>query len=152
LADPARPFVAIMGGAKVSDKIAVVENLLNKVDSLLIGGGMANTFLKAQGKESGGSVVENGKLDVARRLSRKGGDKMVLPVDVLVADRMEADAQRKTVDVGAVPAGWRILDIGPKTVALFKQRLQGSKTVVWNGPMGVFEMAPFAEGTFAIAR
>jgi 3-phosphoglycerate kinase len=152
LADPARPFVAIMGGAKVSDKIAVVDNLLSKVDALLIGGGMANTFLKAQGKNVGDSLVENDKLDVAKDLLRRGGPKLVLPVDVIVADQFDINAQRQTVDAGAVPAGWRILDMGPRTIALFKQRLQGAKTVVWNGPMGVFEMAPFAAGTFAVAQ
>jgi phosphoglycerate kinase len=152
LADPARPFVAIMGGAKVSDKIAVVENLLGKVDALFIGGGMANTFLKAQGKDVGDSLVENDKLDVARDLIRKGGAKLVLPVDVVIADQFDVNAQRQTVEVGAVPAGWRILDMGPKTIERFTQRLQGARTVVWNGPMGVFEMAPFAAGTRGVAE
>ncbi len=149
---PARPFVAILGGAKVSDKIAVITNLLDKVDTLLIGGGMANTFLKAQGKEVGDSLVENDKLEVARELLRKGGAKLVLPVDVVIADRFDAGAQRRVVAVEAVPAGWRILDIGSQTVARFAGCLRGARTVVWNGPMGVFELAPFAEGTFAIAR
>ncbi len=152
LTAPARPFVAILGGAKVSDKIAVINNLLDKVDTLLIGGGMANTFLKAQGKEVGASLVEDDKLDVARELLRKGGAKLALPVDVVIADRFDAGAQRRVVTVEAVPAGWRILDIGPQTVGQFTGRLRGARTVVWNGPMGVFELAPFAAGTFAIAR
>jgi phosphoglycerate kinase len=152
LASPERPFVAIMGGAKISDKIAVIRNLLSKVDTLLIGGGMANTFFKAQGYSVGDSLVEDEALDTARELLREGGDKLVLPVDCVVADRFDADAQSKVVAVNEVPAGWRILDIGPATVAHFGNRLQGAKTVVWNGPMGVFEFPRFAEGTFAIAR
>jgi phosphoglycerate kinase len=152
LASPERPFVAIMGGAKISDKIAVIRNLLSKVDTLLIGGGMANTFFKAQGYHVGDSLVEDEALDTARELLREGGDKLVLPVDCVVADRFDADAQSKVVAVNEVPAGWRILDIGPATVAHFGNRLQGAKTVVWNGPMGVFEFPRFAEGTFAIAK
>ena len=115
LAAPARPFVAVLGGAKVSDKIEVIHNLLGKVDSLLIGGGMANTFLKAEGKAVGESLVENDKLEEARTLLRDGGSKLILPVDVVVADRLDAEAQTRTVSVDAVPAGWRILDIGPET-------------------------------------
>jgi phosphoglycerate kinase len=152
LAAPTRPFVAILGGAKVSDKIAVIHNLLGKVDTLLIGGGMANTFLKAQGKEIGESLVENDKVEVARDLLQQGGRKLVLPVDVVIAEHTDANAQRRTVEVNAVPAGWRILDIGAKTIERFTEHLQGARTVVWNGPMGVFELAPFAEGTFAIAH
>ena len=152
LASPERPFVAIMGGAKISDKIAVIRNLLSKVDTLLIGGGMANTFFKAQGYDVGDSLVENEALDTACELLREGGDKLILPVDCVVADRFEADAQSRVVAVNEVPAGWRILDIGPATVAHFGNRLQGAKTVVWNGPMGVFEFPRFAEGTFAIAK
>ena len=152
LTNPTRPFVAILGGAKVSDKIAVIENLLGKVDRLLIGGGMANTFLRAQGKEVGESLVENDKLEVARDLLQKGASKLVLPVDVVMADQFDARALRRTVAANAVLSSWRILDIGPKTVEQFKKHLHGARTVVWNGPMGVFEMAPFAEGTFAIAR
>jgi phosphoglycerate kinase len=151
LAAPARPFVSVLGGAKVSDKIAVIHNLLGKVDSLLIGGGMANTFLKAQGKAVGESLVENDKLEEARTLLRDGGSKLILPVDVVVADGIDAKAQRRAVSVEAVPAGWRILDIGPQTVERFTQHLHKAKTVVWNGPMGVFELEPFAAGTFAIA-
>ena len=152
LTNPTRPFVAILGGAKVSDKIAVIENLLDKVDRLLIGGGMANTFLRAQGKEVGESLVENDKLEVARDLLQKGASKLVLPVDVVMADQFDARALRRTVAANAVLSSWRILDIGPKTVEQFKEHLHGARTVVWNGPMGVFEMTPFAEGTFAIAR
>ena len=152
LASPERPFVAIMGGAKISDKIAVVKNLLGKVDALLIGGGMANTFFKAQGHNVADSLVEDEALDTARQLLKESGDKLVLPVDCVVADRFDAGAQSKVVPVNEVPAGWRILDIGPATVAHFGNRLQGAKTVVWNGPMGVFEFPRFAKGTFAIAR
>jgi phosphoglycerate kinase len=152
LADPVRPFVAILGGAKVSDKIAVIDNLLGKVDALLVGGGMANTFLKAQGREIGKSLVENDKVAVAEKLLREAGSKLVLPVDAVVGDKLDAAAERRTVDVTAVPPGWLILDIGPKTIAAFTDRLRGVKTVIWNGPMGVFEMEPFAAGTFAIAR
>jgi phosphoglycerate kinase len=152
LASPSRPFVALLGGAKVSDKIEVIHNLLEKVDWLLIGGGMANTFLKAQGKAVGESLVENDKLDVAQTLLRDGGQKLILPVDVLVADRLVAEAHTRIVSVNAVPAGWRILDIGPQTVELFSRYLGSARTVVWNGPMGVFEMEPFSAGTFAIAH
>jgi phosphoglycerate kinase len=152
LTNPTRPFVAILGGAKVSDKIAVIENLLGKADRLLIGGGMANTFLKAQGEEVGQSLVENDKLEAAKDLLQKGASKLVLPVDVVIADQFDARALHCTVAVNAVLSNWRILDIGPKTVEWFKEHLHGARTVVWNGPMGVFEMAPFAAGTFAIAH
>jgi phosphoglycerate kinase len=152
LTNPARPFVAILGGAKVSDKIAVIENLLGKVDRLLIGGGMANTFLRAQGKEVGQSLVESDKLEVAAALLKQGASKLFLPVDVVIADRVDARALHSTVAVDAVPSSWRIVDIGPRTVQRFTELLRGAQTVVWNGPMGVFELAPFAVGTFAIAR
>jgi phosphoglycerate kinase len=152
LSAPARPFVAVLGGAKVSDKIEVIHNLLGKVDSLLIGGGMANTFLKAEGKAVGESLVENDKLAEAGILLRDGGSKLILPVDAVVADRLDAGAQTRTVRVDAVPSGWRILDIGPETTERFVQHLSTAQTVVWNGPMGVFELEPFAAGTFAIAR
>jgi phosphoglycerate kinase len=152
LHNPARPFVAILGGAKVSDKIAVMENLLAKVDRLLIGGGMANTLLRAQGKEVGQSLVENDKIEVAKDLLRKGVSKLVLPVDVVIADQFDARALHSTVSVDAVLASWRIVDIGPQTVELFQEHLRTARTVVWNGPMGVFELAPFAGGTFAIAH
>jgi phosphoglycerate kinase len=152
LADPARPFVAILGGAKVSDKIGVIEHLLGVVDALLVGGGMANTFLKARGKEVGESLVEHEKLDVANGLLRRGGPKLVLPVDVVIAERVTADAPSRTVSIDDVPAGWRILDVGPRTLYAFGERLRGARTVVWNGPMGVFEIEPFAGGTVALAR
>ena len=152
LANPVRPFVAILGGAKVSDKIAVIEQLLGKVDVLLVGGGMANTFLKALGKEIGQSLIEENKLDVAMALLTRAGDKLELPVDVVIADRFDVNAQRRVVTVSEVPATWRILDIGPSTVERFTTRLQTARTVVWNGPMGVFELAPFATGTVAVAR
>jgi phosphoglycerate kinase len=152
LADPERPFLAILGGAKISDKIGVIQSLLSQVDSLLIGGGMANTFFKAQGLDVGDSLVEDDVLDTARQLLESAGDKLVLPVDCVVADRFEADAESKVVPVDQVPDGWRILDIGPASVAHFSNRLAVAKTVVWNGPMGVFEFPKFAEGTLAIAR
>jgi phosphoglycerate kinase len=152
LAEPEPPFLAILGGAKISDKIGVIQNLLKKVDSLLIGGGMANTFFKAQGLDVAESLVEDEALETARELLESAGDRLVLPVDCVVADRFDAEAEAKTVPVDEVPAGWRILDIGPATVAHFSNRLAAAKTVVWNGPMGVFEFPRFAEGTFAIAR
>lgn len=152
LESPERPFAAILGGAKISDKIGVIENLLGKVDVLLIGGGMANTFFKAQGYDVGESLVEDESLDTARDMLARAGGKLVLPVDAVVADAFSADAQSKVVEVNAVPAGWRILDIGPKTVDLFKEKLAGAKTVVWNGPMGVFEFPRFATGTVEIAK
>ena len=151
LEKPKRPFVAILGGAKVSDKIAVIERLLGIADTLLIGGGMANTFFKAQGLEIGQSLVEAEKVDVAKELLKKSGKKLVLPVDAVIADKFDANAQTKTVPVKQVPADWRILDIGPATVDEFKSRLAGAKTVVWNGPMGVFEFPAFAKGTVAVA-
>jgi phosphoglycerate kinase len=152
LAAPEHPFIAILGGAKISSKIGVVDNLLTRVDGLLIGGGMANTFLKAQGYEIGQSLVEDDSLDVASKTLERAGEKLVLPVDVVVADRFDAAASSKRVLVDQVPEDWLILDIGPDTVELFKRKLAGAKTVVWNGPLGVFEFPRFAEGTFAIAR
>lgn len=152
IADPERPFVAILGGAKVSDKIGVIENLLEKADRILIGGGMANTFFKAQGYEMADSLVEDDVIDVAKTLLDKAGGKLVLPVDVVIADAFEADADDKVMDVGDVPAGWRILDIGPRTVKAFEDIIERAGTVVWNGPMGVFEFDKFARGTFDIAE
>ncbi len=151
IADPKRPFVAILGGAKVSDKIGVIENLLDKADTILIGGGMANTFFKAQGYDMADSLVEEDALETAKMLLAKAGGKLVLPVDVVMADAFSNDANAKTMDLGNVPAGWRILDIGPKTVAAFDAIINKAGTVVWNGPMGVFEFDKFAKGTFAIA-
>jgi phosphoglycerate kinase len=153
LENPERPFVAILGGAKVSDKIAVIESLLGKVDKLLIGGGMANTFLKAQGFALGNSLVEDGSLELARELLAKSAGKIVLPTDGVLGDKFDADAKQETVQLSAgVPAGWMMYDIGPDTVAAFRAILESARTVVWNGPMGVFELKPFAIGTFAIAQ
>jgi len=152
IANPARPFVAILGGAKISDKIGVIDNLLDKADAVLIGGGMANTFLKAKGLSMGDSLVEDDVLETAKTLLKKGGDKLHLPVDVVIANAFENEAQRKVVPVGPIEDGWRILDIGPKTVKNYSDVIQKAGTVVWNGPMGVFEMANFAEGTYGVAR
>ncbi|MCS6825740.1 MAG: phosphoglycerate kinase, partial [Caldilinea sp.] len=152
LENPERPFIAILGGAKISDKIGVISNLLKKVDAILIGGGMANTFLAAQGFNMGKSLVETDALDTARELLAKGGDLIHLPVDLRVADAFAPDANDKVVPVNEVPADWMALDIGPATIAHFANRLAGAKTVVWNGPMGVFEFPKFAQGTFAIAE
>ncbi|MDY6872621.1 MAG: phosphoglycerate kinase [Chloroflexota bacterium] len=152
IADPKRPFVAILGGAKVSDKIGVIENLLDKADRILIGGGMANTFFKAQGYDMADSLVEEDAIETAKDLLAKAGDKLVLPVDVVLADDFAADAAEQTMAVGDVPAGWRILDIGPKTVAEFDKVIADAGTVVWNGPMGVFEFDAFAKGTFEVAK
>ncbi|MEX1248075.1 MAG: phosphoglycerate kinase [Anaerolineales bacterium] len=152
LAEPKRPFVAIIGGAKVSDKIEVIRNLLDKADQLLIGGGMANTILKAQGLEMGDSLVETEAIDTAKTLLAAGSRKLRLPVDFVIADAFDEKAHHKTMKVGAVPAGWRVLDIGPDTVDEFTGFIQKAGTVVWNGPMGVFEMKPFAAGTFALAK
>jgi len=150
--NPKKPFIAILGGAKVSDKIGVIKNLLNKADAVLIGGGMANTFFKAQGYPMADSLVEDEALDTARELLKLGGNKLRLPVDVVIGDKFDADAQMKTIPVGPVPDGWRILDIGPETVAAYGKVIAGAGTVVWNGPMGVFEFPKFAQGTFAIAK
>jgi phosphoglycerate kinase len=150
--NPAKPFVAIIGGAKISDKIGVIRNLLRKVDALLIGGGMANTFLAAKGYEMADSLVEAESIDTAKELMAEGGDKLVLPVDGVVADAFSADAASKIVPANGVEAGWRMLDIGPKTIELFGAKLAGAKTVVWNGPMGVFEFPAFAKGTTAVAE
>lgn len=152
IADPKRPFIAILGGAKISDKIGVIKNLLTKADRILIGGGMANTFFEAQGYAIGDSLVEADALETARDLLKAGSAKLQLPVDMVIADKFEDGAAHKVIPVGAVPDGWRILDIGPDTVALFTQALQGAGTVIWNGPMGVFEFPTFAVGTFAIAK
>ncbi|MER3544528.1 MAG: phosphoglycerate kinase [Chloroflexota bacterium] len=152
LENPDRPFIAILGGAKISDKIGVIRNLLTKVDRLLIGGGMANTFLKAQGFQVGDSLVEDDSLDTARALLQSAGGKLLLPVDVVIGDRFDPQAEARTVRVDAVPEGWRILDIGPETVQRYTEALRGARLIVWNGPMGVFEFPRFAQGTFAIAR
>jgi phosphoglycerate kinase len=150
--NPKRPFVAILGGAKVSDKIGVIKNLLQKADSVLIGGGMANTFFKAQGYGMGDSLVEGEALETAKELLKIGGQKLHLPVDMVIADKFEDSAHKKTMDVSEVPAGWRVLDIGPETVKAYSKIISDAGTVVWNGPMGVFEFPNFASGTFEIAK
>lgn len=153
LESPKRPFVAILGGAKVSDKIAVIDALIDKCDSLLIGGGMANTFFLAKGTALGKSLIEPDAVETAKKLIERGGSKLVLPVDAVIGDRFADDAEKKVIDVSAgVPEGWSIYDIGPKTQALFAGVLDGAKTVVWNGPMGVFEMPNFAAGTLAVGE
>lgn len=152
IANPERPFVAILGGAKVSDKIGVIQNLLEKADQLLIGGGMANTFFKAQGYPVGESLVEDDVLDTARQLVKKDDKKLRLPIDVVIADAFDADAEHKVMSMGPVPDGWRIMDIGPQTVDAYAKTVKGAGTVVWNGPMGVFEFPAFAEGTFGVAK
>lgn len=152
---PVRPLAAIVGGAKVSSKLGALENMLARVDRLLIGGAMANTFLKSQGLEVGASKVEDDLLDAARQIltaAREKGVKVYLPVDVIAADRFAADAVCKQVTVQDIPACWMALDIGPATVTLFTEALADAKTIVWNGPMGAFEMDPFARGTMALAH
>ncbi|SFR03385.1 phosphoglycerate kinase [Desulfoscipio geothermicus] len=155
LSEPAKPFVAIIGGAKVSDKIGVIDNLLQKVNALLIGGGMANTFLRAGGLETGKSLLEEDKVDLAKQLMRQAkelGVAMLLPVDVVVAPEASPGAESKVVAVQEIPGDAMALDIGPQTVQNFGARIKDAATVVWNGPMGVFEMEPFAGGTVAVAR
>ncbi|SEM85198.1 phosphoglycerate kinase [Candidatus Frackibacter sp. WG12] len=153
--NPDKPFVAIIGGAKVSGKIGVIETFLDKVDALLIGGGMANTFLAAKGYETGDSLVEEEKIDLAKELIEKAEEKGVnlsLPVDVMVADDFTADAAQKIVIANEIEPGWQALDIGPETIKSFAEVIKDAQTVVWNGPMGVFEMDPFAKGTTEVAR
>jgi len=152
VADPEKPFVAILGGAKISDKIGVVENLLTKADCILVGGGMANTFFKAEGYPVADSLVEDEALDTAKEILAQAGTKLRLPVDVVIADKFEAGAAQKTMATGPIPDGWRILDIGPETVSHYSKIIREAKTVVWNGPMGVFEFPEFAKGTFAVAQ
>ncbi|MGI6126007.1 MAG: phosphoglycerate kinase [Planifilum sp.] len=155
LESPERPFTAVIGGAKVKDKIGVIENLLDKVDNLLIGGGLSNTFIKAQGHEVGTSLLEEDKLELARRLLDRAvakGVRLLLPVDAVVADRLEDPADIATVAVDAIPSDRMALDIGPKTRERFAEVIRASKLVIWNGPMGVFEQKPFDEGTYAVAR
>ena len=149
---PERPFVAVLGGAKVSDKIQVIESLLPRVDALLVGGGMAYTFFRAQGLSTGKSLVEEDKVDLARALLAKAEGKLRLPVDHVVAAAFKEDAERRTLPADQVPEGWMGLDIGPRTAETFAQQVRSARLVLWNGPMGVFEMKPFAEGTLAIAR
>ena len=155
LENPERPFVAILGGAKVADKIGVITNLLNKCDTLLIGGGMAYTFLKAMGYEIGDSLLDAESIDLAKQLmetAKQKGVKLLLPVDTVVAKAFAADAEHMTVAANAIPAGWQGLDIGEKTRELFAAEIKNAKTVIWNGPMGVFEFPEFAKGTEAVAK
>ena len=152
---PQRPFVAIIGGAKVSDKIGVIENMIDKVDTIIIGGGMAHTFDASKGYPIGDSLCERDKIDLAKELlekAEKKGVKVVLPVDVVIADKFAADANTKTVDVDKIPDGWQALDSGDKTSEEYVKALKGAKTVIWNGPMGVFEFDAFAKGTEAVAH
>lgn len=149
---PKRPFTLILGGAKISDKIGVLQNLMDRLDGILVGGGIANTFLAAGGLSLGESLVERERLEDAHRIMEKDGGKLTLPADAVVAEAVQVDAPRRVVAVDEVPAGWRILDIGPRTVELFLAHLSGAATILWNGPLGVWEMAPFAQGTWAIGR
>jgi phosphoglycerate kinase len=155
LASPARPFVAILGGAKVSDKIGVVKNLMGKVDTILIGGGMAYTFLRARGYEVGRSIVEDDKVPLARGILKKVQERKVdlrLPLDLVVAKEFTPDAEHKVVTIQEIPAGWSAMDIGPQTVEAFASVIKGAKTIVWNGPLGVFEMEAYAKGNEGVAR
>jgi phosphoglycerate kinase len=155
IADPKRPFGAVLGGAKISGKIDVISNLFDKVDKLIIGGGMAFTFLKAQGKEIGKSLIEEDKIELAQEVLAKAKNsnvKFLLPIDFMVADEFKNESTSKVVSADSIPSDKMGLDIGPESIKLFKQELESSKTIVWNGPMGVFEMDNFAKGTFAIAQ
>ncbi len=152
IANPQRPFVAILGGAKVSDKISVIENLIGICDKILIGGAMAYTFSLAQGGKVGDSLVEKDKVELAKELLERGGEKLMLPVDTHCGDDFKGDCNKVIVDAGEIPDGYEGLDIGPKTAALYAETVGAAKTVVWNGPMGVFEMPPFDEGTKAVAQ
>jgi phosphoglycerate kinase len=154
LVSPQKPFVAILGGAKVSDKIGVIQNLLDRVTTLLIGGGMAYTFLKAEGFQIGKSLVEEDQIGFSLNLleKAKGKIKFFLPSDHIAAERMDVQAKREIVKNDKIPSGWVCLDIGPETVKTFSEEIKSAKTIVWNGPMGVFEMEPFSQGTFAIAK
>ncbi|MBM7713902.1 phosphoglycerate kinase [Siminovitchia sp. FSL H7-0308] len=155
LSNPQRPFTAIIGGAKVKDKIGVIDNLLDKVDHLMIGGGLAFTFVKAQGHDIGNSLLEEDKIELAKSFMKKAEEKGVqflLPIDAIVADSFSEHAQTKVVDIEQIPSGWLALDIGPKTTELYSNVIKKSKLVIWNGPMGVFEMEPFAQGTKGVAQ
>lgn len=152
IADPKRPFIAILGGAKISDKIGVINNLLNRADQVLIGGGMANTFFKAQGYPVGDSLVEEDALETARELLERADNRLRLPVDVVIGDKFEPDAAHKIMSMGPIPDGWRILDIGPESIENFGKPISEAGTIVWNGPMGVFEFPEFAKGTNRIAE
>jgi len=153
--NPSRPFVAILGGAKVSDKIGVIENLISKVDTIIIGGGMTYTFYKAMGLNIGNSLVEEDKVDLAKELMEKAEEKgidFMLPIDSVVAKEFNNEAEHKVVDRDGIEDGWMALDIGPQSAIAFSNRIKNARTVLWNGPMGVFEMENFAEGTFTVAE
>jgi phosphoglycerate kinase len=155
LENPAHPFISVMGGAKVSDKLGVIRNILGKVDALLIGGGMAANFLKAQGLAVGASAVEEDKLDYTREMlaaAKNKGVRLLLPVDVVIAEKLESGSPARTVPVKEIPPGWIIADIGPKSGALFVKEIEQSKTAFWNGPMGVFEVEAFAAGSRSVAE
>jgi phosphoglycerate kinase len=152
VAEPKKPFVAILGGAKISDKIGVIKNLLIKADTILIGGGMANTFFKAEGYDMADSLVEDTALDTAKELLKNADGKLRLPVDVVIANKFEEGADHKVVGAGNIPAGWRILDIGPDSITAYAKVLKTAGTIVWNGPMGVFEFPEFAKGTYGVAK
>lgn len=152
LAAPERPFVAVLGGAKISGKIDVIKHLLPRVDRLLIGGAMANTFWRAMGHETGSSLVEEDRLEMARGLIDSDDDKLVLPVDGVIAEEAQPDSPTRAVAADQVPSGWKILDIGPRSVSRFRRELESARTVVWNGPMGMFEVEPFRGGTDGVAR
>jgi len=152
IAEPKRPLVAILGGAKVSDKIGVIKNLFKIADSVLIGGGMANTFFKAQGFLVGDSLVEDDSLQIARDLMEAGKDQLHLPVDVVISDAFDPDAKSLLMEIESIPEGWRILDVGPETIRNYSDILSNSGTIVWNGPMGVFEFEKFSKGTFGLAK
>ncbi|GGM36162.1 phosphoglycerate kinase [Paraliobacillus quinghaiensis] len=155
LSNPDRPFTAIIGGAKVKDKIGVIDHLLDKVDNLIIGGGLSYTFIKAQGYEIGQSLLEEDKIELAKEFIQKAKDKgvnMVLPVDAIVADDFSKDANTKVADITDIPADWQGLDIGPKTIETYEKLVKESKLVIWNGPMGVFELEPFSKGTIGVAK
>jgi len=152
ISNPKRPFIAILGGAKVSGKIGVINNLINKVDSILIGGGMANTFFAPQGFELADSLVEINAINIAKELLEKAGSKLILPSDVVIGDEFNNEAKIKNQLIGDVPKGWRILDIGKESLAIFATIISTSETIVWNGPMGVFEFPKFSIGTFSLAK
>jgi phosphoglycerate kinase len=152
ITDPERPFIAVLGGAKVGDKIGVIERLLELCDRLLIGGAMANTFFKAMGFEMADSLVDEGAVETAGELLEEGKTRLVLPVDCVVADAFSADAATEVVAPDQVKPGWRVLDVGPVTISTYESALAGARTVVWNGPLGAFEMEPFAQGTYALAK
>jgi len=150
--NPEHPFMVILGGAKVSLKIGMIKRLLEKADEILVGGGIGNTFLKAKGVTTGDSLVEEEQLDAAEQILEKAGDSLILPEDAVIADSASSGASHQTAPIGEVPSGWQVADIGPQTVKQFKEKLDPAKMVVWNGPLGVFETEPFAQGTFAVAR